>query len=85
MHPVSQSIKTLIDNTPSYSLDILIQDLGLIKDTLLTPKEVRKRLGISIATLNRRIKDEVLTPQKLPKSTHNRFKESEVMALITGQ
>ena len=83
MHAVSQAIKTIIDNTPGYSLDILLADLGAKQGPeFLTSQEAAKKLKISISTIRRWERIGILHPLKAGQGKNNRYLLSEIMTVL---
>jgi len=83
MHPASSYIKSIIDTTPGYSVEILCADLGLAQDELLTPTEVSKELKISIRTINRMQASGRIVAHYV--GGQRRFKRSEINKTIKDE
>lgn len=83
MHPISQAIKTIIDNTPGYSLNTLLEDLGInderITEEFLTPKEICDILKISLWTFYNWKRKGAFVPYNFGRG-FPKYKKSEVFA-----
>ncbi|OGV37004.1 MAG: hypothetical protein A2020_16520 [Lentisphaerae bacterium GWF2_45_14] len=84
MHQTSAVIKTLIENTPGYGLDVLAKDLGMSSapggERFLNAKEAAAYLSVSHRSIYRWMQEGDL-PFWIVKS-ERRFKASELDALI---
>lgn len=85
MNATSQTIQTIIENTPGYSLDILLDDLKKesgVSLEYLTSREVMNILKIAPMTFRRWIDKDILKPLKVEKGRNLRFIKSEVLAVM---
>ena len=83
MNPTSQVIKTIIDNTPGYSLDILLADLGAKQGPeFLTSQEVQKLLKISRLTLHRWRKKGIIQGFSAGENRNIKYRKNEVLAVM---
>lgn len=69
-----------IDATRERLLPLLVR---ASEDRLLTPKEAADQLGIGNTSLYKRIKDGLLNPVKVGRST--RFRQSEITAILESK
>lgn len=82
MHPTSQAIKTIIDNTPGYSVEVLFKDLGVGRgdERLLTAPEAADYLRVTTRTIYRWMDAGILSSWTV--NQERRFKMSEVAKLV---
>jgi excisionase family DNA binding protein len=85
MNATSQAIQTLIENTPGYSLDVLVTDMGEVSGSTpeyMTSKEVRMLLNISRHTLKRWVDKGLLKAYTAGAGRNYRYRKSEVLAVF---
>jgi len=88
MHPTSIAIKAIIDATPGYTLQTLLDDLGSksVAGPALTSKQAAARLNCSVRTIFYMIETNRLKTIHPTGSRRTlRFREADIAALEVSQ